>query len=381
MRFPTILVVLAACAAPPPPEWRPLFNGVDLTGWEPVNVAPSTFSVRDGMIVCTGLPTGVLRTTAMYENFVLEMEYRHLVPGGNAGLFVWSDPLPAKGVPFTRSLEVQVMDGVETADYTSHGDIFSIWGARFVPDRPHPSGWERCLPSERRTHPAPEWNHYRVTCRDGRIELEVNGATVSGGRDAAPRKGYLCLESEGSEVHFRGLRILELPPSDPPLPRELVAAPARGLSTAFDGLSLDGWRAAGGGAPDAAHWQARDGRITTDGQGGDLLGPALAGDFEVLLDWKRAAGARPRVPVLLPCELPDVPEAATDGWHRLHVRFEGRSRARAGSLWLIVDERRSLQILAPDAPDVPPATVLQLHPDGVATEFANLFVLAPDGGR
>ena len=26
------------------------------------------------------------------------------------------------------------------------------------------------------------------------------------------KKGYLCLESEGSEIHFRNLRILELPP-------------------------------------------------------------------------------------------------------------------------------------------------------------------------
>jgi hypothetical protein len=26
------------------------------------------------------------------------------------------------------------------------------------------------------------------------------------------RKGYLCLESEGSEIHFRNIRLLELPP-------------------------------------------------------------------------------------------------------------------------------------------------------------------------
>jgi hypothetical protein len=29
---------------------------------------------------------------------------------------------------------------------------------------------------------------------------------------ASVRKGYLCLESEGSEIHFRHIRILELPP-------------------------------------------------------------------------------------------------------------------------------------------------------------------------
>ena len=138
-----------------------------------------------------------------------------MAPGGNAGLFVWSDPLPYVGVPFTRSTEVQVMDGVETENYPSHGDIFSIWGAKMTPDRPHPNGWERCLPSEKRALPAPEWNHYRVTCRDGIIKLAVNGKVVSGGSECKPRKGYICLEAEGSEVHFRNIRVKEFPSTNP----------------------------------------------------------------------------------------------------------------------------------------------------------------------
>jgi len=369
-----LLLALAACAAPAPPEWRPLFNGTDLAGWVPVNVAPSTFTAREGMIVCTGQPTGVMRTDRMYENFVLQLEYRHLQPGGNAGLFVWSDPLPARGVPFTRSLEVQVMDGVETPDYTSHGDVFSIWGAHFVPDRPHPSGWERCLPSERRARPAPEWNHYRVTCRDGVIELEVNGAKVSGGREASPRKGYLCLESEGSEVHFRNLRILELPPGEPPLAAELVAEDAIGLATAFDGLTLDGWRAADGGAADPAHWQVRDGVMWTDGQGGDLVGPALGRRFEVALDWKRSERASLKQPFLLPCRLPNITEPGSEDWHRLVVRAEAPSRDRAGTVTMTYDGQ-SQGVLVLDAPweEERPA-VVQLHPEGMATEFRNIYV-------
>ncbi len=51
-------------------EFRPLFNGKDLSGWVPVNVAPETFTVRDAMIVSTGKPTGVLRTVSQFENFV-----------------------------------------------------------------------------------------------------------------------------------------------------------------------------------------------------------------------------------------------------------------------------------------------------------------------
>ena len=131
------LISLPAPAADEP-GFVSLFNGKDLSGWVPVNVAPNTFTAREGMIVSTGLPTGTLRTDRMYENFIIELEWRHLKPGGNAGLFIWGDPITAVSGPFSRGIEVQILDGRETATYTSHGDIFSIWGAKMTPDRPHP---------------------------------------------------------------------------------------------------------------------------------------------------------------------------------------------------------------------------------------------------
>ena len=191
--------------------FRPLFNGKDLSNWVDVTVHEDTFSVRDGVIYCTGKPTGVMRTDRHYENFILELEWRHLRPKGNAGLFIWSDAKPVTHPRFTRSIEVQVLDGRETPNYTSHGDVFAIHGATMKPDRPHPAGWERCLPSERRCKPSPEWNHYRVTCNDGVLKLAVNGKEVSGGSEISPRKGYICLESEGSPAEFRNIRIKELP--------------------------------------------------------------------------------------------------------------------------------------------------------------------------
>ena len=86
-------------------NWQPLFNGKNLDNWTIVNGAPSTWTVRDEKIICSGKPTGVIRTNKMYENFVLELDWRHMEPNGNAGLFVWSDPIPAVGVPFTRAIE------------------------------------------------------------------------------------------------------------------------------------------------------------------------------------------------------------------------------------------------------------------------------------
>src|SRR5262245_27828678 len=83
-----------AAARAQEPAFTPLFNGKDLTGWFNINCAPGTWSVKDGMIHSTGAPICELRTERMYENFVLELEWQHLKPEGNAGVFVWADALP-----------------------------------------------------------------------------------------------------------------------------------------------------------------------------------------------------------------------------------------------------------------------------------------------
>ena len=58
-----------------------------------------------------------------------------------------------------------------------------------------------------------EWNTYDVVAVDGVVKLAVNGKFVNGVSRAVPKQGYLCLESEGAEIQFRNIRILELPPS------------------------------------------------------------------------------------------------------------------------------------------------------------------------
>ena len=298
-----VIAVLAAASAAVAGDAVNLFNGTDLSGWVNVNCSPSTWTVKKDeqgrpYILCSGVPTGVLRTDKAYENFILELEWMHEQELGNAGLFVWSDPICARGVPFTRSVEVQVMLTPDYLDdegrtlYTGQGDIFSIHGARMTPERPHPAGWERCLPSERRTKGAGQWNHYRVTCRDGTISLEVNGAKVSGGTNISPRAGFICLESEGSPIRFRNIRIQELPPAEPPLPADQSAAPDEGFRAIFD-ATLAGWFERAGAPPAAAaapseggHWTVRDWVLAFEGKGKDLWTERSFRDFEMIIDWR-----------------------------------------------------------------------------------------------
>jgi hypothetical protein len=309
MRQPILLVSILATLALPlaslaeDDNWKPLFNGKDLSGWVNVNLAEGTFTAKDGMIVSTGKPTGTIRTDRMYENFVLELEWRHLQPMGNAGLFIWADPLTAVGTPFSRGIEVQVLDGRETENYTSHGDVFGIWGATMKPDRPHPAGWARCLPSEKRAKPSPEWNHYRVTCQDGVLKLAVNGKEVSGATECKPRKGYICLEAEGSECHFRNLRIAERPSTNPS-PAE-TAAEARGLVALLAEPGLPAWKHVAG---NDGHWTVRDWRLLYDGKSEakeprdkHLWTAKDYGDFELVVDWRLPSKpVKKSYPVVLP---------------------------------------------------------------------------------
>ncbi|MSR43904.1 MAG: DUF1080 domain-containing protein [Phycisphaerales bacterium] len=271
----------------------PLFNGKDLTGWVNVNCDSDTFTVKQGddgipYILCSGVPTGVLRTTEMYENFTLEMEWMHQEEPGNAGLFVWSDGVPAKGVPFTRSVEVQIMLTPDVSDdkgrllYTGQGDIFPIHGAVMTPDRPHPAGWSRCLPAARLTKGKGEWNRYRVTANHGRITLAVNGTEVSGGTNINPRKGFICLESEGTPIRFRNIQLTPLPDANPPLTPEQCALEQAGFTSLLH-RGLPQWKEA---KDLAGHWTLADGILTYDGKGGDLWSTESFGDFELIVDWR-----------------------------------------------------------------------------------------------
>lgn len=283
------------------PGFVPLFQGTDLTGWTFVNATEHTWTVAsdaDGAYIhCTGIPTGVLRTDKQYENFIVELEYRHMVPNGNAGFFVWSDPIPVCGAPFTRSVEVQVMDGQEGNGFTSDGDIFPIWGATMTPINGR-QGSSRAFPTERRSNPAPMWNHYRVECIDGRITLAVNGKVVTQGHSISPRRGYICLESEGTEVHFRNIRIKELPASTPAIPAEQQATVAQGFRPLYNGVNFEGWDF----KPEhEGHWRADDWTIGFDGQGADLWSKQSFKDFVLICDWRWTTPGTPTDrPVILP---------------------------------------------------------------------------------
>jgi len=196
------------------PRFQELFNGKDLAGWVNVNTVQDTWTVRDGILVCSGQPTGVLRTERQYENFILQLEWKHMQAGGNSGCFVWSEGSPQPNGPLPKGVEIQILEldwanqHHQTDDFV-HGEVFGTFGLKTQPDNPR---GERSKSAEKRCLGKGQWNSYTAVCVDGVIKLAVNGKFVNGISQASVKKGYICLESEGAEIHFRNIRIMELPP-------------------------------------------------------------------------------------------------------------------------------------------------------------------------
>lgn len=191
-----------------------------------VNCDAETWTWQDGFAKCTGQPVGVIRSVKTYTNLELVAEWRHLKSGGNSGIFLWAqeenlNSLKRNQLPV--GIEVQVLDhgyaeqyeqknGKKPDWFTTHGDVFPTGTAKMTPFPPTaPKGSSRSFPRKNLSKGVNEWNHYYVRAINGEVRLWVNGEEVSGGTGCDPKSGFLCLESEGSPIEFRNIRVRELP--------------------------------------------------------------------------------------------------------------------------------------------------------------------------
>jgi len=204
------------------PGWR----GLAAEDFAPVNSAPDTWTWKDGVLHCSGQPVSVLRSAKEFKNFELVVEWMHEKPAGNSGVFVWTTPasieaLTAAATPgLPKGIEVQILDhafsdmmkqrGEPTNWFGTHGDVFAV-GIKMTPFPPLSPDGTRSFPTKNLARGHGQWNHYYIRAINGEIRLWVNGEEVSGGTQCDPAHGFLCLESEGSPIQFRKLRIREVP--------------------------------------------------------------------------------------------------------------------------------------------------------------------------
>jgi hypothetical protein len=181
--------------------FTPLFNGKDFTGWKfevGKGDPEKTWSVKDGVIVCTGKPNGYFYTDRSFKNYVFRYDWRYVKPSAgqkssyNSGLLVHIQP-PPKIWP--KCVEIQGADA-------NHGFLYFLQCKKLA------SHYDKEA-KDRAVHPIGEWNTTEaVLGGDGSIVARLNGVEVSTGKSDLT-EGAIGFQSEGAEVHFRRIMIKE----------------------------------------------------------------------------------------------------------------------------------------------------------------------------
>lgn len=203
--LPAFLLAAANIAAAD--EWKPLFNGKDLSGWTAVDGPMSSWKVEDGLLYCSGGGGGWLSTTDEYANFELELEFR--VPeGGNSGVFLRA---PHQGNPAFAGMEVQVLDdrAPEYAKLEKYQYCGSLYGI--------------AAPKLRVSKPAGDWQTMNIVCNGRKVRVKLNGTPiVDADLDAHPNKvatnpgikrtaGFVGLQNHGTRLDYRNIKLKTLP--------------------------------------------------------------------------------------------------------------------------------------------------------------------------
>jgi hypothetical protein len=211
------LAAVPSHASPPVALW----NGKDLSSWSFFLVDPNAkmgdvWSVRDGMIVCRGVPLGFLMTKDTFTSYRLVVEWR-FAPGTavtkekapNSGVFLRLNG-ELRGLP--RTYEVQLKTG-------DAGDVYGFWGMKVAGDPARAksgkndamgemTGVSKAAAAEK---PVGEWNRYEIVLDGPRLEVTLNGTKVNSVTAADVVAGHVGLQSEGAEVHFRKVELQPLP--------------------------------------------------------------------------------------------------------------------------------------------------------------------------
>lgn len=203
----------------------PLFNGRDLAGWtfhtkNPADDARKPWSVRDGVLVCTGAPLGYIATSDAFHQYTLFVEYRF--PAGtekpNSGVLVHCQK--ADGI-WPDSLEVQMRAGRAGDFWLNPGGEHTPRGfrtsGRFDDKAPNGRHYFRNEVAGNPEKPLGEWNSFVIACGRGEVVVTLNGVRVNQAEGIGPLvltgrgfddRGRIALQSEGSAVEFRRVEIV-----------------------------------------------------------------------------------------------------------------------------------------------------------------------------
>jgi hypothetical protein len=157
-----------------------------------------TWSVRGGVIECTGQPAGYIRTTQAYQNYQLTVVWRFvkIAPGAdNTGVLlhiqppdaVWPVCIQAQGL--NQHQGDLILMGTGADGHPADGKKSTI-----IPQIGSPN-----------ENPIGEWNTNEIICNANAIGLFVNGKPMNEITGCNLSSGYIGIQSEGGDIEIRKL--------------------------------------------------------------------------------------------------------------------------------------------------------------------------------
>jgi hypothetical protein len=209
--FALILIILGLYALPGQAQsgdWKELFNGKDLSGWE--HVGPGGFTVENGLLKPHGGMGLLWWTRDKVGNSVIRVVFKTEKKHSNSGFFIRIPEKPTEPwMPVYRGYEVQI-DNIDD-DYHCTGDLYSLTKALARPQKP-----------------AGEWNTMEITLDGPRTVVKVNGVKVTDytegqpvppkkekyepDRGRRPNEGYIGVQNHSAHdiVYFQEVAIRPL---------------------------------------------------------------------------------------------------------------------------------------------------------------------------
>ena len=174
------LASLTACAGP-----QPMFNGMDLTGWE--SHGDIAWRVEGAQIIASGSGDGFLATRAEFDDFYLRVEF-WVDETTNSGIFVRCRDR-SRIYPDT-CYELNIYDNHPRQEARTGAIVFVL------------------MPPMVQVDTVGRWNVYEVTARGTFVEVKVNGTVTAVLEDANPSPGFIALQHWGEgTVKFRSIEL------------------------------------------------------------------------------------------------------------------------------------------------------------------------------
>jgi hypothetical protein len=201
-----VCVLISALVIAEEPDFKPLFDGKSLSGWEGNQ---SVFHVKDGAIVAGSRTEKIahnefLASQEEFGDFELRLQARLVGKGQNAGVQFRSQRIPNHFEMIGYQCDMGTMNGRP------------IWGWLYDESRRRKFLAEADDAKLAAVLKSEDWNDLVIRCEGPHIQIWVNGLATIDYTEAdaeIPRRGRLAVQIHGgepAEASYRSLRIKTL---------------------------------------------------------------------------------------------------------------------------------------------------------------------------